>query len=227
MTFSSTSPKLVLSSPKWKTRGSRRVSSPGVSPDKILSLVAVDLKSSIKHRGKMNISHISFKELRLKSFSIFDDDWFLLSCGDLQNRHFNSMTVSWGSIGIMWNKPFIQVVVRPTRYTHEFMQQYPDFTVCAFPESQHKALALLGAKSGRDGDKIAQAKITPVKSLVVGSPVFEEANLIFECRKMYSDIFRPEQFLDPTIDNVYAKNDYHSIYYGEILAIRGDRSLFT
>ncbi len=171
-------------------------------------------------------SIISFQELKLKSFSIFDDQWFLLTCGDLQNRHFNSMTISWGSIGIMWNKPFIQVVVRPTRYTHGFMQQYPDFTVCAFPEIQRKALALLGAKSGRDGDKIAEAKITPAKGSMIGSPVFEEANLIFECRKIYSDVFRPQQFLDPALESVYTKNDYHSIYYGEILTISGDRTLY-
>ncbi len=175
----------------------------------------------------MNISPISFQELRLKSFSIFDDQWFLLTCGDMKNRHFNSMTISWGSLGIMWNKPFIQVVVRPTRYTHEFLQVYPDFTLCAFPDAHRKALALLGAKSGRDGDKIAEAGVTPCQSKMVSSPAFEEANLIFECRKMYSDVFRPEQFLDPAIEGVYTKNDYHTIYYGEILTISGDRTLYT
>lgn len=172
-------------------------------------------------------SPISFRDLHLKSFSIFDDDWFLLSSGDFQNSHFNCMTISWGSLGIMWNKPFIQVVVRPTRYTHEFMQQYPDFTVCAFPETYHRALALLGAKSGRDGDKIAQAKLTPAQGQAVNSPVFEEANLIFECRKMYSDVFHPQQFIDPGIEHMYAELDYHSIYFGEILSISGDRTSYT
>lgn len=172
-------------------------------------------------------SIISIQELQLKSFSAWEDHWFLLTSGDIVTHHFNSMTISWGSIGVMWNKPLIQVVVRPTRYTFEFMQKYPDFTVCAFPETYHNALALLGAKSGRDGDKIAEAKITPCKGEVVNSPVFMEANLIFECRKLYSDVFRPQQFLDPVIDQVYRNNDYHTFYYGEVLAISGDRALYT
>ncbi len=172
-------------------------------------------------------SKISTQELRLKSTSIWEDQWFLLSCGDFKNHHFNSMTISWGSIGVMWNKPFVQVVVRPTRYTFEFMQKYPDFTVCTFPKTCHKALQLLGAKSGRDGDKIAKARLTPCQSVVAGSPAFVEANLIFECRKMYSDTFHPRQFIDPAIEPNYTNNDYHTMFYGEILAISGDRTLYT
>jgi flavin reductase (DIM6/NTAB) family NADH-FMN oxidoreductase RutF len=172
-------------------------------------------------------STISIQELRLKSYSIWEDQWFLLTCGDIASHHFNSMTISWGSIGVMWGKPFMQVVVRPTRYTFEFMQKYPDFTVCAFPKTYHEALQLLGSISGRDGDKIAKAKITPCKGLLICSPVFVEANLIFECRKIYSDVFRPQQFIDPAIERSYNNNDYHTIYYGEILSISGDRTLYT
>ena len=171
-------------------------------------------------------SIISFQELRLKSFSVFDDQWFLLTCGDLENHHYNSMTISWGSVGIMWNKPFVQVVVRPTRYTYEFMNQFPDFTLCAFPEDCRDALSLLGSESGRDGDKIARSGLTPQAGAQVKSPVFAEANLIFECRKMYSEVFRPEQFIDPAIERVYKNNDYHNIYFGEILAISGDRTIY-
>lgn len=170
---------------------------------------------------------ITIQELRLKSFSIFDDQWFLLTCGDMENHHFNSMTISWGSIGIMWNKPFVQVVVRPTRYTFEFMQKYPDFTVCSFPETYRKALSLLGSESGRDGDKIARSGLTPQAGSKVSSPFYEEANLIFECLKIYTDVFRPQQFLDPEIEGVYTKNDYHTVYYGEILSISSDRTLYT
>lgn len=172
-------------------------------------------------------SSINIKEIRLKSFSIFDDNWFLLTCGDMEKHQFNTMTISWGSIGIMWNKPFIQVVVRPTRYTFEFMQEYPDFSVCAFPESFRKALSLLGSESGRDGDKIAKSGLTPISGSKINSPVFKESNLIFECRKIYSDVFRPQQFIDPEIERVYENNDYHTIYYGEVLAITGDRTLYT
>ncbi len=172
-------------------------------------------------------STITFQELRLKSFSIFDDQWFLLTCGDMENHHFNSMTISWGSIGIMWNKPFVQVVVRPTRYTFEFMNQYADFTLCAFPEDYRDALSLLGSESGRDGDKIARSGLTPLAGTQVKSPFFAEANLVFECRKIYLDGFDPQQFFDPAIEGAYKNNDYHTMYFGEVLSINGDRTLFT
>ena len=174
----------------------------------------------------MTNSPISFQELRLKSYSIFNDQWFLLTSGDFSSGKFNSMTISWGSIGVIWNRPFVQVVVRPTRYTFEFIQTYPDFTVCAFPQTYHKALALLGAKSGRDGDKIAESGLTPVKSSLASAPAFAEANLVFECRKVYTDVFRPAQFLDPKIEDDYSNNDYHHIFYGEILSVSGDRALY-
>ena len=172
-------------------------------------------------------SPITINELRLNSLSIWEDQWFLLTSGDTATHHFNSMTISWGSIGVMWNKPFIQVVVRPSRYTFEFMQKYTDFSVCAFPETCREALELLGSESGRDGDKLAKAKLTPLNGQVVNSPVFLEANLIFECRKIYNDAFRPLQFIDPLIEKSYNGSNYHTVYYGEILAISGDRTLYT
>jgi len=175
----------------------------------------------------MTTSTITIQELRLKSFSTFDDQWFLLTCGDFKSHHFNSMTISWGSLGIMWNKPFIQVVVRPTRYTHEFMQQYPDFTVCAFPEPYRASLDLLGSTSGRDGEKVARSGLTPLAGSIVNSPIYTEANLVFECRKIYADAFHPQQFLDPAIDRLYKNDDYHTIYFGEVLGISGDRTLCT
>jgi len=175
----------------------------------------------------MTTSPITIPELRLKSFSTFDDQWFLLTCGDFKSRHFNSMTISWGSLGVVWNRPFVQVVVRPTRYTFEFMQQSADFTVCAFPEQYRASLDMLGSTSGRDGDKVARSGLTPLAGSNVNSPIYAEANLVFECRKMYSDAFHPQQFVDPAIDRLYRNNDYHVIYYGEVLSICGDRTLYT
>ncbi|MFN2272322.1 MAG: flavin reductase family protein, partial [Anaerolineae bacterium] len=118
-------------------------------------------------------------------------------------------------------RPFVQVVVRPTRYTYGFMEQYDTFTLCAFPEAYRQALQLLGTKSGRDGDKIAEAGLTPIASTLVPAPGFAEADLIIECRKMYWQDMAPAQFLDPAIENHYAKKDYHRIYFGEVMAING------
>ena len=145
----------------------------------------------------------------------------LLTSGDFAAGHFNTMTVGWGSLGVMWGRPFVQVVVRPTRYTYGFMEQYESFTLCAFPDAYRQALRILGTKSGRDGDKIAEAGLTPIASTLIPAPGFDEADLIIECRKMYWQDMEPAHFLDPTIENHYAKKDYHRIYFGEAVAING------
>lgn len=154
------------------------------------------------------------------SHAIWAQQWFALTSGDFMKGHYNAMTVAWGSIGTMWHKPFVQVVVRPNRYTYEFMNQYPDFTLCAFPEVQRSALQILGSESGRNVDKIKKAKLTPVTSTNVGSPGFEEAELIIECEKIYWSDMNPENFIKDSIHKNY-NNDYHRIYFGEIVAIQG------
>ena len=169
------------------------------------------------------LRQILFEDLSVKSHHLWDVQWLLLASGDLKKHQYNCMTVGWGSLGTMWNRPFAQVVVRPVRYTFGFMEKYDTFTLCAFPEKYHDALSLLGKKSGRDGDKIAEAGLTPVASIKVPAPCFAEAELVIECRKMYWSDIDPRHFLDPKIAKHYPKHDYHRAYFGEILAIRGKK----
>jgi flavin reductase (DIM6/NTAB) family NADH-FMN oxidoreductase RutF len=169
----------------------------------------------------MNLKQIDPKQLIVKFVDIWKNQGMLLTSGDFKKGHFNTMTVGWGSLGVMWVKPFVQVVVRPTRYTYEFTEKYNNFTLCAFPKEYRKALTLLGTKSGRDSDKIKESDLIPRESKEVSSPGFAEANLIFECKKIYWDDFKPENFLHPNIDKNYPQKDYHRIYFGEVLAIWG------
>jgi flavin reductase (DIM6/NTAB) family NADH-FMN oxidoreductase RutF len=152
----------------------------------------------------------------------WDKQWFLLTAGDFAAGHYNTMTVSWGSLGTLWEKPFAQVVVRPHRYTFEFIERYPTFTLCAFPAACDDALNLLGTKSGRDGDKIAEAGLTPMASARVAAPCFAEAELVIECRKMYWADFEPANFLDAAIRSHYPARDYHRMYYGEVVSVTGE-----
>ncbi len=152
---------------------------------------------------------------------LFDRQALLLTVGDFSKGHFNTMTIGWGSIGTMWNYPYVSVVVRPTRYTYEFMEKYEDFTVSAFPAEYKRALSYLGTRSGRDEDKLAATNLTPTASLKVQSPSFEESELTIECRKIYTSDFDPSRFVDPEIDKNYPVKDYHRVYYGEILQIFG------
>ena len=167
----------------------------------------------------MTRREISIMDFNTDIFTAWDKKWFLLTSGDFSQNDFNTMTVAWGSFGIMWNKPFVQVVVRPTRFTLNFMEKYDSFTLTAFAPEYKKALKLLGTKSGRDGDKISESGLTPIASQKIAAPAFEEATLILECQKIYWQDFDPANFIDPGIDKNYPKKDYHRIYFGEIVTI--------
>ncbi len=160
-------------------------------------------------------------ELELCVIRDFGGRWMLLTAGENAPGRFNTMTVSWGALGVIWNKPLALVVVRPSRYTFEFMERADSFTLCAFPGEYRDALTLCGTKSGRTFDKVRAAGLTPIPSTAVAAPGFDEAELILECRKMYSDDLRPDRFLLPEIEANYNGHDYHRMYFGDILAVHG------
>jgi len=170
----------------------------------------------------MNMERVKIEidQFQHRPFYSWDKQWYLLAAGDFARGDYNAMTVGWGGIGVMWGRPFVHVVVRPQRYTYAVMERADSFTLSAFPAEQHDALQLLGTKSGRDGDKIAAAGLTPVASEMIAAPSFLEAELIFECGKIYWDDLEPAQFLEDWIEKRYPSRDYHRIYYGEVLSIR-------
>lgn len=167
----------------------------------------------------MNFEPISVNDFSPRIFDLWLKQWMLLTSGSYKNNHYNTMTVAWGSIGAMWNKPFVQVVVRPTRFTFEFMEKYQTFTLCAFREEYRNDLQLLGTKSGRDGDKIAETRLEVIAAQKVDAPVFRQAELVIECKKLYWQDLDPENFLNPGIEKNYPRKDYHRIYFGQIEGI--------
>lgn len=92
-------------------------------------------------------------------FRKFDKQWALVTAGTPE--HYNTMTISWGSLGTLWRRPVATVYVKKNRYTFEFMEQSDYFTVSFYPQEQRRALSLLGSTSGRDGDKVAAAGLMP------------------------------------------------------------------
>ncbi|MDZ4159574.1 MAG: hypothetical protein U1B80_07275, partial [Anaerolineaceae bacterium] len=134
---------------------------------------------------------IAVEDLLAQPVSLWSRQWLLLSSGDFAAGDYNCMVVGWGALGRMWKRPLALAVVRPTRYTFQFINRYDTFTLCAFPESCRPALDLLGTRSGRDGNKIAAAGLTPVAATQVAAPVFAEAELTLECRKLYWDDVHP------------------------------------
>jgi flavin reductase (DIM6/NTAB) family NADH-FMN oxidoreductase RutF len=155
------------------------------------------------------------EELQDNFFKAIGSDWLLITAGVPEK--FNTMTASWGSIGVLWNKQVAICFIRPTRYTYGFADNNDFFTLSFFTEAERKILQFCGSKSGKDVDKIA---ITGLKSLVTANNAiaFEQARLCLECRKIYSDDVKPENFLIDNADSLYyPKKDYHRIFIGEIV----------
>ncbi|MFA6618018.1 MAG: flavin reductase family protein [Candidatus Neomarinimicrobiota bacterium] len=162
---------------------------------------------------------IDIHDLILKPGNVWQNDWFLLTAGDLEIGDFNTMTVAWGSLGTMWSRPFAQVVVRPSRYTLSFMDRYDTFTLSRFPDEYKKALRYLGTVSGRDvANKYKKVGLSPIAIPNVKAPAFDEADLIIACKKIYWQDMDETHFLDKTLLDKYPpEGDYHRIYFGEIL----------
>jgi flavin reductase (DIM6/NTAB) family NADH-FMN oxidoreductase RutF len=165
----------------------------------------------------MSFKKIEHKELQLNPITMFLNDWPLLTSGNEENGY-NTMTISWGHIGGIWNKPTMTVYVRPQRYTKAFIDSNELFTVSILPSAYKKALAYLGRVSGRDEDKVSKTGITPIFDQ--DTTYFDEAKLIFVCRKLYQGPIKEESFLDPSLsDQMYPEKDFHTMYIGEVVEI--------
>lgn len=149
-------------------------------------------------------------------FKMLDKDWMLLTAGNSES--YNTMTASWGGFGILWNKTICFTFIRPQRYTFEFAEKFDQFTLSFFNGNHRSALNHLGKVSGRDRDKIGESGLIPY-ILPSGSVGFEEANLIFDCRKLYYNDLLSGNFLVPGIEGMYKNQDYHRMYIGEIKTI--------
>jgi len=148
-------------------------------------------------------------------FKLLDKDWMLITAGTLD--HYNTMTASWGHMGIMWNLPVSICWIRPQRYTFNFAEKYSHYTLSFFTEEYRKALQFCGSKSGRDFDKAAETGLTPVAT-EGGKVFFQEARLVMECRKLYSDDLKSEKFIAPDLATThYPTKDFHRFYMGEIV----------
>jgi flavin reductase (DIM6/NTAB) family NADH-FMN oxidoreductase RutF len=149
-------------------------------------------------------------------FKLIGQDWMLITAGSVDS--FNTMTASWGGLGVLWNKNVCFCVVRPTRYTYNFMEKSNYFTLSFFEEKYRDVLNFFGTHSGRNVNKIEKTGLTPQKGSK-GVPFFDEARLVIEARKIYFQDINPGNFLDDSIDDNYPEKDYHRLYIGEIIRV--------
>lgn len=160
---------------------------------------------------------MGFKEVKPDSltdnpFRLIGADWMLITAGTAER--FNTMTASWGGLGVLWERKVCTIFIRPTRYTFEFVEKADIFTLSFFNEEHRKSLLFCGTHSGRSIDKMKETGLTPVRDR--GSVYFNEARLVFICRKIYFQDIGPERFLDSSIETLYPQKDYHRMYVGSI-----------
>ena len=155
------------------------------------------------------------KSLNENVFSLIGDKWMLITAGSRERC--NTMTASWGGLGVIWGAPAATCYIRPQRYTKEFVDREEYFTLCFFGEEYRKALSLCGSKSGREVDKVKECGFT-VQAAECGAPYFDQAELVLVCRKLYVQDLdlggmaeKVQTFYGP------AQGGIHRAYTGEIL----------
>ena len=152
-------------------------------------------------------------ELESNVFKLIGKDWMLISAQ--KDGKTNTMTASWGGLGVMWGKNVAFVVIRPQRYTKEFVDNSEGFSLTFFDEKYKKTLSYLGTVSGRDEDKISKSCFNVV--IEKNIPFFEEARVVMFCKKLYAQDFEESCFIDKKITGQwYPEEDYHTLYIAGI-----------
>lgn len=161
----------------------------------------------------MGFREIAPTELEKNAFQMIGKDWLLITAE--KDGKCNTMTASWGGVGVIWGKNVAYIFVRPQRYTKEFIDSSAALSLSVLDDSYRKTLNYLGTVSGRDEDKIAKSGLTVAREME--TPYFEEADTVLLCRKLYAQELKPECFLDSKDDaRWYPQKDYHTMYVCEI-----------
>lgn len=154
--------------------------------------------------------------LEMNPFIKLSKEWALVTSGS--KAKFNTMTVSWGGVGVLWGKNVVFIFIRDSRYTKEFIDNGDFFSLSFLSEQYREALSFCGSKSGRDHDKFAEAGLTPAFRHSIPYP--DESNLVILCRKMAAVPITEDSFTDSSImEKWYATNDMHTMYVGEIIDV--------
>lgn len=157
------------------------------------------------------------QNIDVNAVKLFANDWMLLSAG--KDTSMNMMTIAWGALGELWGKPIVTVYVSTDRYTYKFLEDNEYFTVTAFPEQFRDKLQYIGSVSGRDEDKVKGSGLTP-EFTKLGNPIYKEANLAIECKKIYAEQLKKE--LMPLEQRQWydeKKLGVHMMYIGEIVNV--------
>jgi len=129
----------------------------------------------------------------------------------------NVMTIGWALFGYVWRRSILMVAVRNSRFTHVLLEEANSFAVSVPSGPMEKELNFCGAKSGRHFDKFKECALQTIDTQIVDSPLLNIPGYHYQCRLVYKSPMDP-RFLDQDLMPIYPAKDYHTLYFGEILA---------
>ena len=151
-----------------------------------------------------------------KTFDGLSKNGLFLVCADGDVR--NVMTIGWGFCGRMWRKEVFLAPVRHSRFSHDIIEKSGFFNVCVPNEGEMKSeLAFCGTKSGRDTDKFSALNLQTGEAHKTPCPILTGCSVIYECRVVYVQPLDGAAIGQYKLDHLYADEDYHTMFYGEIL----------
>ena len=154
--------------------------------------------------------------LEFNPFTKIGKEWALVTTN--ADTKDNTMTISWGGMGVMWGKNVVYVFIRDTRYTKEFIDKNEFFSISFLDETYRQALNYCGAHSGRDEDKIANAGLNSNHKM--GIPFIDESILVLLCHKLSATRITEDSFLSPDIkEKWYPDGNMHTMYIAEIMEV--------
>ena len=130
----------------------------------------------------------------------------------------NTMTISWGSIGHVWNKPVFMVMVRPSRHTYTLLEKSAKFSVSVPLGNMKEELAICGSKSGRDTNKFELCNLELLEGRAQDVPVIKGCGLHFECKVLHKQAMEFDMLGTEIKEAWYPTENCHVMYYGEIVA---------
>ncbi len=169
-----------------------------------------------EHNANENVvKHVSYDQyLKEVTHHLTHGGIFLNTRGEKDN----TMIIGWGGLTYYWNKPIFLVPVRTSRYTWKAINDTGVFTVSVpLGVNLKKEIAFCGSKSGRDYDKFQESNLTSLPGKLVKAPIVGECTLHFECKVVFKQSMEPSLLDDSVKERHYKKDDYHTMFYGEIL----------
>lgn len=151
-----------------------------------------------------------------KTLSLLSNPGLLLAATKRSGES-NVMTIGWGTVGIIWGRPCFVVLVRPSRYTYEFIEDSGLFTVNVPTEELRKWVGVCGSRSGRQVDKFGAYGMTTSPGQFVQAVTIDACPMVYECRVVHHNDVIPAHLERGIEIASYGGSDYHRLYYGEIL----------